>query len=342
MSIYKNIFNAGIIALLTLGIVAPVGAQFSAATQSIVLSVSSEFPEPNQQITASVESFSFDSNRSFISWSVDGVIVAEGQGLLDTTFSVGEAGTETTLRVIAATPNGPVSAERTFRPALVDIVYEAESYTPPLYRGKALVASQNIVRVIAVPFLFDGSGNRIDSDRIIYTWSVGNRVAQDQSGMGRDAFAVVGPRGSGQATIYVTAESPDGLTTARSALTIATVDPFVIFYENDPLRGVRFERALENTFRLNNEEVMITAVPYFLTGNERAGETTQYQWNLNGNRVDNPLSDTSSIVLRETGGSGTATLSLKLQHLENILQRAGSSLRVLFGQTGRESGILMP
>jgi hypothetical protein len=51
--------------------------------------------------------------------------------------------------------------------------------------------------------------------------------------------------------------------------------------------------------------------------------------------VENPLEDKSSIVLRQTGGSGNASISLSIEHLDEVLQRAREHFTITFSGAER-------
>jgi hypothetical protein len=297
---------------------------------SIVLSPGR--PRPNQVITASAESFSMDLNSATLTWRRDGTVIAQGSGITEVTFQVGDAGSQSTLSVSASGNEAFQSRQIIIRPAAVDLMYEAESYTPPLYKGKALPGSQTPLRVLALPHIVR-SGRTLNASELDFAWKIDGRVLGTQSGRGQDSISIEGPRLFNPITVDLTVSTLDGDPAARGFLEIGAVEPHLLFYENDPVLGIRYEQALANPFLLTNEEVTITAHPFYFSGTNRTNAASRFRWTLNGRVVTNPLQDQSSIVLRQTdaAASGSATIALSIQNADRVLQRAQNSFRIQFG-----------
>jgi hypothetical protein len=103
-------------------------------------------------------------------------------------------------------------------------------------------------------------------------------------------------------------------------------------YENNPLQGSLFERALRGTFNLEREELQVTATPYFFSTNTRDSNQLSYQWGENGKKIGSPLVS-SNLIFRNPGlqASGISNISVSTEHVDNILQDAtmGFSLNVI-------------
>ena len=118
---------------------------------------------------------------------------------------------------------------------------------------------------------------------------------------------------------------------------IFTVQPKIIFYKNDIILGMRYEKGIKDTLTLSEEEVNITAHPYFFSGNRRVSSDFDYNWNVDGSSVPSSPDDESSIVLRQIGeGEGSAVVTLSIQSIDKILQVARESFSVIFG-TGKDT-----
>jgi len=105
-----------------------------------------------------------------------------------------------------------------------------------------------------------------------------------------------------------------------------------LLYEQSPLRGVKYERALQGNFNLTNEEVVVTAEPYFFSAKDRRDAGIIYSWFLNGRQVSGNPDDESSIVLRRESGSGSSLISLSVKHPGKLLQEAANAITVNFGE----------
>lgn len=305
-------------------------AQIPGIGNPIILETFPTSPQPNTAVTVRAKSFILDFDRASLSWSVNGQIFARGIGVTEVTFNLGDIGSATTVRVTATEGSVSYSNDLVIRPATVEILWHANTYTPPFYRGKALPSSETIVQFVALPEVTAGS-RRVAPSELIYTWKSGSKVLGSLSGVGRNAITLAAPRLAGKGTVSVAVETADGSGRALGFADIRSVRPEILFYENDPVLGIRYERAVGDTFNLNREEVMITAHPYYFAGNLRANPQATFSWQVNGHDVENPLPDQSSLVLRQTGGAGAATISLSLRHVSELLQRAGNSFSINFG-----------
>lgn len=295
------------------------------------LTLSPRTPQPNSTVEAHVQSFSVNLNNATVSWFVNNRLVEEGGGLTSFTLTTGSGSTRTALDVVVRTDTGALFRESIIiRPASVDLVWEAQSYTPPFYKGKALWGIDSNVRITALPYVLTQSGVQVPPRDLVFTWKQGSHVLGNMSGRGRDSIVLEGLPFVKALEVGVEVQTVEGeeLTAARTF--INPVSPFITFYESHPTRGVRLERALESNFILFSDEVTLVAQPYFFAARERSDTNLKYAWELNNKSVDNPNTDKSTITLRPTGSSGRALLNISLRHDNHVLQQADSALSVQF------------
>jgi len=203
---------------------------------------------------------------------------------------------------------------------------------PPFYSGKALPASDSDITVVAMSEFVTSNGNRLSSRDLIFTWQKDGRVLGSLSGRGKDTINIIGPKLSRTSRIEVVVASSGGSLQGSGATFISAVSPEIIFYENDTIFGMRYEKAIRNSTVLSKEEIKITAHPYFFSSNSRAVPSSNYQWRVDGSLVESTPNDSSSIVLRQVGvGEGSAEVSLSIENTDKILQFAKKSFSLLFG-----------
>ncbi|HEY4510913.1 MAG TPA: hypothetical protein VJG29_00905, partial [Candidatus Paceibacterota bacterium] len=108
-------------------------------------------PGPQTPTTVRVESFVYDIKAATIAWFLNGELVAEGRGATEYKFTTGGSNEEFSFEVVITTPDGKNFKETLFlRPAAVDILWQAEVYTPPFYKGKALPSQGSKIRAVAI------------------------------------------------------------------------------------------------------------------------------------------------------------------------------------------------
>lgn len=309
-------------------------AQIPGVGDPIIFETFPTSPLPNTAVTVRAKSFTLDFNRASLSWNVNGAVLAQGIGVTEITFTLGDIGSVATVRLTATEAGTPYTSELSIRATSVDILWQADTYTPPLYRGKALPSSGATIRFVAIPDIRVG-GQRILSSNLIYTWKDGSRVLGNLSGIGRSSIELPAPRLTGQGNVSVAVETADKSVRALGFADVRSVYPRLVFYENDPLLGIRYEQAIGENFDLKQEEVVIVAHPYYFVGQDRVHPRATYSWQVSNRDVENPLEDKSSIVLRQTGGSGNASISLSIEHLDEVLQRAREHFTITFSGAER-------
>ncbi len=295
------------------------------------MSISPENPLPLQNIQIDLQSFSYDLDRSTITWSVNGQNKKTEVGAKVFNVTAGKNGTKTTVRASVITPDdGTKAISISFVPAEVDLIYESLSYTPPFYKGKALNPEQGTVRVTAIPNLINTSGLKIASKNIIYTWIKDNSTQGSASGLGKNTFTFTGEIPIRDARIEVAASSPDNTISAVNSINIINTTPKIIFYENSPIYGVLYGRAVLGTVKMLTDEFSVIAKPYFFSNTSASSTDLKYTWSLNDQTVPNQDPKNSFTTKLVKVGSGTANIGLEVENNINIFQRAASNYNINF------------
>ena len=295
------------------------------------LSLNPGNPEPLQLITVTLKSLSYDLDRSKITWLVNGSEKKTDIGLKEFSVTAGKSGQKTTVRARVETPtDGTKQIETTFVPAVVDLIYEALTYTPPFYHGKALNPNQGTVIVVALPELVRTTGEKVPTKNIVYTWRKDGKVVQAASGLGKNSFTFSGSVPIRDAEISVTAAALEGELSATKQVRITNVTPKIIFYENSPLYGLMFNRAITNTVKLVETELSVVALPYFFTVSSAASKNLNYVWSLNGQEVANQDPKNSFTVRLEKAGVGVADIGLKINNTAQIFQFTDNHYNINF------------
>ncbi len=298
------------------------------------LSLSPEVPGAGQAVSAQVASYAENLARATLVWSLNGKIIDSGVGVVTAHFTVGGIGSINVLRVNATLPNGSTLTKTAIvRPAGLDLLWQANVYTPPFYRGKALAPYDATMVLFAMPFFVDENGARIRPEALFYTWHLNGQVLGDSSGRGAQSVTIPGARVYRGINVSVDVASSDGSIKATRSLSFNGDEPFVILYENDPLLGFRFDRALPESVNLTKSEATVSAFPYFFSTDSRGGGALTYAWTLNDKSVTPSSKNPADVVLRQTApSSGTANLALSLQNVSQIFQATSIALQINFGK----------
>lgn len=312
-------------------------AQTTAMLDRVVLDINPSNPGPFEDVQVRVKSYAMDVDNSTVTWIINGEEYASGPAFSTITVTTGAVGSATTIEVQVRDPNNGLGETfRILRPAFVSLLWEGDSYTPPLYKGLALHGPETSVRVVAEPLFVDGAGTRIDPDRIKYQWYVNRTLVDSQSGTGRRALTVTkNPKFVRDLEVRVVASSLDGSISAGRTIEIPVAEQEVHLYEVHPLQGVLYEQALLGEYRMTQSETELVAEPYYLSANTREDVNMDYAWELNRN----PILARGRITVRPEGnGAGTAQLELLVRNTETLLQVAKGDLRIAFTTEERERG----
>ncbi|MBL1434142.1 hypothetical protein COB87_001025 [Candidatus Wolfebacteria bacterium] len=314
-----------ILLMLSFVSVLPVSAQVE---RSFDFKVTPLFPNPGESVSVFAETYSFDISRAQVVWSVDGKVINEGRGLKTVEFLVGDVGEKTNVSFTATRNGETISHTISITPSVIDLIVEAETYTPPLYKGAALATHKASVRIIATPSF----GNGYTSKDFIYTWRINGTVQGSISGAGRDVLNTVAAPFSRRLNIRVDVASIDGKVQGRKSVSIKTERPEVLLYAINPLLGLSTTNILANETELNADEVTINAEPFYVPGIYRESLPITYAWKLNGTRVSSTNDDLGTITLRQAGnGRGRAQISVSIEHPQEVTLQGGDSASFTFG-----------
>lgn len=307
-------------------------AQIPGSIDGVEISVSPEYPSPGQNVKISLESYTTNLNAASIVWIVDGKNALQGIGAVSINVSAPDIGKKTAVTAVIVTAESKeVKKSVILKTGDVDLVWESSGYIPPLFKGKALFAYQNGIKVTAIPHLSGASGKEIDPKTLVYKWTKNDKVMQDQSGYGKQTFTFVEelPR---PIEIEVIVTTRDGGEQGRALVTLEQGNPSLLFYEEDPLYGVFYNKAIKNRFTLKKEEVSILAVPYFFSNVGGENSPITYSWSIN-NLLQPDISTNRSITLRSKEDSeGSSDLSLEIRNTGKILQGAKQNTTLLFSK----------
>ncbi|MDQ3014447.1 MAG: hypothetical protein M3Q73_01125 [bacterium] len=287
-----------------------------------------QIPKPGQTITVEVRSSTLALERATISWFVNNKAFQSGVGLTKIESKTGVSGSSSTFRAVVSLDGEKYEKSRRISPASVDLIWQARSYTPPMYKGKALFPYQGEVTVVAMPDMVE-NGVRLSSKNLIYTWKANGTRLKDSGGVGKNSITVESDVIVRPIELSVEVLSISGRTAASQSIVLEYTEPEVILYEDNPLYGPLYHQSLGGSINLQNQEIWIKAAPYyFSTTNHHADNTVAFDWNINSGSTGQRQ---STIILRHAGEqSGQSVLSVKTTSPNRVMQSSASSLTINF------------
>lgn len=286
-------------------------------------------PKANEQVSIKIESSAYELNAATITWTVDTKQISSGIGRKTFSFFTGKLGSQTHISILITPPGAePFRKDLYFTPTDVALVWEAKTYTPPFYAGKALFSNQSTLSVTAIPDFITKDGRRLDPSTLIYKWKRNNKAQGSLSGYGIRTLTISGSTLGLPEKISVLVSSQDGTFMGEEAVTVTPTNPTVFLYENTPLYGVLYNKALGDSFAMGEKESSFSAVPYFFNRSS-ASDVLNFNWTVNNSPSGDKDSDI--ITLRnDEGAEGRSILGLEVANIGNTFQTARKSISVFF------------
>ena len=304
----------------------------NAQETDITIGVQPESPGAYEQVTISIDSISLDIGRSRISWFLDGVSQKGGIGEKDFSFTTKAIGKASTVRVLVSAPDEPqITRTISITPQGVDILWNALTYVPPFYTGKALPSADGLILITAFPEIKNSFGADIAPNNLIYEWRQDGFAVAGGSGVGKKNTVVRGRVTAGiETVISVAVSSPDRSARAENTLRIQTKEPVAIFYEKHPLQGIIYERALIQPVALSGEELTLRAEPFFFSWEDIISQRLSFEWSLNDADIETTKNEREITVHAETAEPGVSKITAHVLNFGRVLQEARSNLFITF------------
>lgn len=287
---------------------------------SINIKVTPENYASGEQVIVSISSFNTPIDTSATEWGVDGQVIRKGTGIKEIKVQAPAAGEEKQIYVLVTNGNVVIEKTITLRPESVELYLESvDGYTPAWYQGRAQVAEESVVKVIAVPDSFNAIGG---DDVRVFTWSKNNFKDISQSGKGRQAFIT-------KLSPFTNSENISVETGNTSQTLLIVPQPTNIsLYEYSPLFGTRFEKELVGNLSLTKEDVTFEVVPWFFSAPNRNSSILSIGWTVNG-LPTRAQGNRSLLNLRKgTAQKGRAEVGVRVKHTERTLQTNTSSFTI--------------
>jgi hypothetical protein len=298
--------------------------------EQVTLNYSPVNPAPGADINLSVEAYGTDLNKANIVWTVNGAIRSSGIGVKNFTTKAGNYGQNLNIQARIQTVTGQTVIKSISISAQdVDILWEANSYTHPFYKGRALYGQEGSVTFVAMPNIINKSGARVNPSTLVYKWIVDERVVGNKSGYGINTFEYTGSILGNDNIVEVEVTAPDG-TVGRSAVLLSTIEPRTVLYENNPLYGLLTNAAVVDGFQLKDRDIRVEALPYFFSANSKVANNLNYSWFINDSRLPiDPLKN--SAIFRNTNNeSGETRVSVTTENRVQTFQRDNASALIQF------------
>jgi hypothetical protein len=294
----------------------------------ISISIIPLYPSSNESVKASLTSQVVDLTKALISWSINGEEKLHGVGKETFQFNTGVNETSINISASINLPNGRNLIKNIIvRPSEVDMLWEAvDSYTPPFYKGKALVSSQGKVKVVAIPSF----GEQSKGKNLSYTWSKDSKSQPQFSGWGKNYITFQNSYLDTINEVSVKISDLLGKTSGSGSLSLTVTKPKILFYKYDTLLGVEWTKTLENGFFVSSAGESIVAEPYFFSEDNINSSNLSFEWFINGQKTDTQEIKNILSVRLENDSHGSAVIKTTVENTDTLFQEAENQVRINF------------
>lgn len=321
--LYSLIFSLSTFIFITTG-------AFSQTLNAPIISISPASPGYGQTVKANISLPLVNLNDATIKWMVNGVTKKESVGEKSFSFQTETDGRTSLIKVIITDLNNK-TYEGLFEviPSEVDLILEPSSFVTPFYKGRSVLSPQGTAQVIAITnIIIDGV--KISDNKLVFKWKKDGNVLSEESGIGKN-----------QLKIFATIQSVRGMDIdldvyyknkliTNKGLSIQTREPEIVVYENNPLYGKMFNKALVGNINIGSqEEFEVMAYPFFFSLKSPTDEALKYNWYVNEKKVEDN-EPKNKLLFRQTGDSGEASVFLEISNTKRILQSGSYNFNVLF------------
>ena len=204
----------------------------------------------------------------------------------------------------------------------VDILWQGGTYTPPFFEGLPLWSRQSQITFVAVTLDVPNPNN------LFYKWIRNGTVLGLVSGIGKGSLSFSDTIFSKPVNIGVEVLDVNENLIAQNSITVSPTESYIEVYENHPLYGFLFNRAVLGAYTLEKSEVTFAVFPLYFSVNYRDDPELKYSWkSINGTE---PQSMVTYRAPEDT--EGTASISLEIAHIYFLRQLAKSGLLIEFGK----------
>lgn len=297
------------------GITQKTQAQYEVTEDDITVLSDPEIPPPLQNVTLTLSSYATDINSAFIIWKVGGKTQLSGTGEKKFQITTGETGSTTVIDITIRPVTGElIQKQFIIRPADIDILWEgADSYIPPFYRGRALPTSEGLIRVLAIPQVKDGA-LQTDVNNFVFRWKRDDKVVQSGSGYGKNSLLLRQSYLNKKESLDVSATGIGTGVVTQKIFDVPIFKPKILFYEKDPLLGIKYNRTLDSSFEVASGEKTIVAEPYFFGPSSALSPELDYAWTINGQSIYTPEIK-NVLTIKKGTSTGVATIGLEIKNL---------------------------
>ncbi len=315
----------------------PAHAQFEPLTFGTNLSIglSPHHPRPGDAVHLTADGTGILLSDSAIVWRANGKVIAQGIGATAANVVAGALGSETNVEIDVAMSDGSVrSAQAILAPTELDVLISSDSYTPSFYRGRALPSGGTNLVAQALARFERADGTFIADSDITYTWKRDGEVLGGLSGRGKSNAVIPVMHLFTGNVITVDAASSDNTRSGETTVSLPTITPVLDLYEDHPLYGILYNKALGASAFIPEPEMVFAATPYFAQATSASDANFSYAWRVNDTPISPSTVSPNEITINASNSSGEANIALEVTHATNYFMYSKATWNITFSSGG--------
>lgn len=275
--------------------------------------------KPINTVTVNLISQYKDIGGTKIFWFENNTLVEQGVGLLSHRVDLGEVGSSVDVTAALDTPGnlGSDKVNITLSPAVIDLLWEAQTAVPPFYKGKALPSHESFIKTLAIPYF----GTTTPSTEVKFSWKK-NKTISIGDGINIISAGLFGAWEKTSTNIQVNATHRNQ--TAVAQVNIPSFVPSLQFYEISPTQGILTNESLNGSPVRNSSEISLKAIPFGFSSSDRSKSKIQYKWKAGKKEIKNGVgleSETISLSRNKSNlKNGEILISLLAENVVNVMQ----------------------
>lgn len=305
-------------------LITPSFAQFENASLAPDISIIAipENPKPGETVTLEAISYGADLNQASLIWKYNDKTIASGIGRTKITLT---APTTNSSGFISLSVGGAGFQQTqigyTLRSASVDLLWEAiDSYTPPFYKGKALLSKNALVRVTAIQ-------TRSAPKNLSFEWSRNDSAVPAYSGYNKNALIFKNETLKNEERVSVTASG--GLFSGSKNLSLLPGKPTILMYQKKE-GFIDYARGYTDDFETADPGITLRFEPYFFSI-PRGGISKDLSFDIENNGTSlYGEKEQNEISLSNPGSRQKSVLRVSVSTILYSLQNAVRSFSVSF------------
>lgn len=275
---------------------------------SLIAEVNPRTPKPNEVVNIKLSGYGFNLDTSDITWILNNEIMNSGRGMKEFSFQMGSAGSVNSLYATVETRTGRTLGKNlVFRPAEVELIFEANTYIPKGYKGARLPSPGSLIKVVAKPNFIINNEN-LDPTSLEYQWRRnGTLISNENINNPEILIFRLNEDGRGE-RIDVSVSSRRYGSRAENSININPISPEILIYENKPLLGINYNQAINGRLNLSIGTISLKAEPFYFPGQNI--NDNLFAWFINQERINQNTANPSQINLeRPVGSEGSFILT---------------------------------